>query len=266
MTAPALTGILGWPVSHSRSPEIHARWLAENGIAAEYVHLATPPEKLEEEVRSLASRGFRGVNVTVPHKETVMKLLDAISETARAIGAVNTIIVEPSGKLRGENTDAYGFIAPLKTIKGWQEMVRHPLILGAGGAARAVVSALKEAGAERIRITNRTQEKAKKLAQEFDLEILPWEARETALAETSLLVNTTTLGMQGKEPLALSLAALPVASAVYDIVYAPRETELLRAAKLKGCTVIEGLPMLYHQAAKSFEHWWGVLPKVEMPA
>jgi shikimate dehydrogenase len=265
MTA-TLTGILGWPVSHSRSPEIHAAWLAAHGIVGEYVRLAAAPEALAEEVQSLAAWGFRGVNVTVPHKEAVMKLLDEISDTARAIGAVNTIIVEPSGKLRGENTDAYGFITPLKNTKGWQETVKYPLILGAGGAARAVASALKHAGAEGIRITNRTREKAEKIARDFDLEVVPWEARETALAETSLLVNTTTLGMQGKEALALSLAALPVAATVYDIVYAPRETELLRAAKLKGCAVIEGLPMLYHQAAKSFEYWWGVCPEVVVPA
>lgn len=261
----ARTGVMGWPVAHSRSPAIHGHWLRVYGLRGSYQLCPVQPDEVKGFMQRLRSGELRGVNVTVPHKEAVMAHLDHIDELARSIGAVNTITREEDGSLHGTNTDAYGFIAHLKKeVPHWKDALAHPVILGAGGAARGVLKALLDAGAQHVIVTNRTFEHAQALAQVFgeQVEARPWDEREKRLADASLLVNTTSLGMQGKPPLELSLEALPASAVVYDIVYAPLETQLLADANAKGCATVDGLGMLLYQAQKAFERWWGILPEV----
>jgi shikimate dehydrogenase len=262
-----LAGIMGWPVAHSRSPRLHGYWLAHYGIDGVYVPLAVMPEHLERALRALPLLGFSGCNVTLPHKEAACALVDALAPAARRIGAVNTVVVR-EGKLVGDNTDGVGFLENLKaSASGWRSDAGPAVVLGAGGAARAVVAALVDSGAPEIRLVNRTAERAEALAAALGgpIKVLPWAERETALEHAALLVNTTKLGMAGQPPLALALDRLPHAAVVNDIVYVPLETELLAAARARGHSAVDGLGMLLHQACPGFEAWFGRAPEVTAP-
>jgi shikimate dehydrogenase len=257
-----ITGLIGHPVAHSKSPRIHDYWHARYGIAGAYGLFDIPLEKLAAELPKIKALGLRGFNVTVPHKIAVMEFLDGVDDAAQKIGAVNTVIAR-DGKWLGSNTDAYGFITHLRAALGdLTPYLSRVVLLGAGGAARAALVALKEAGAGEILLTNRTAAAAESLAQEFGAHAVPWEKREAALAGATLLVNSTSLGMQTKAPLVLDLASLPAAAAVYDIVYAPRETDLLRAATQRGNRTVDGLGMLFYQAERAFFLWHGITPEV----
>ncbi|HEV7369415.1 shikimate dehydrogenase [Arenibaculum sp.] len=264
-----VAGVMGWPVAHSRSPRLHGWWLERYGIDGAYVPMAVPPDGAAEAVRALPKLGFRGANVTVPHKEAVIAALDRLDATARRIGAVNTILVHEDGTLEGRNTDGFGFVENLRAgASGWTAAAGPAVVLGAGGAARAVLVALADAGAPEIRLLNRTRERAERLADELGgglacpVRVLDWAARAEALDGAALLVNTTTQGMAGHPPLDLALDALPRAALVTDIVYTPLETPLLRAAAARGNPVVDGLGMLLHQARPGFEAWFGRAPEV----
>jgi shikimate dehydrogenase len=258
-------GIIGWPVGHSRSPKLHGYWLARHGIEGAYIPLPVRPERLPAALRGLSALGFAGANVTVPHKQAALALVDRVDPLARRIGAVNLLVVQPDGSLLGRNTDAEGFLAGLREqAPQWRPESGPAVVLGAGGAARAVVASLIDAGAPEIRLLNRTRAHAEHLAATLGgpVRVLDWEGRNAALDGAALLVNTTSLGMQGQPRLSLDLAALPRGAAVDDLVYAPLETSLLAAARARGNPVADGLGMLLHQAVPSFEAWFGVRPEV----
>ena len=229
-----------------------------------YLPIAIDPKDIETKIRSLSQDGFVGFNVTVPHKETAYKLVDTLTETAREIGAVNTIICNENGRFAGDNTDAFGFINNIKTtVPSWKPYLSSALVLGAGGAARAVVSALRAEGVAEIRICNRTRERAEELAAHFgNLNVVDWDTRNDACEGVGLLVNTTTLGMVGKPPLEINIDQLRDDAVVNDIVYAPLETDLLKLAKTNGYQPVDGLGMLLHQARPGFEAWFGQRPEV----
>ena len=257
--AARLAGVMGWPVAHSRSPRIHGYWLEETGIDGAYLPLAVRPEQLGCALAALPAFGFRGCNLTAPHKEAAVPLMATLSETARRIGAVNTVTVTDDGALHGDNTDGYGFISHLQQeAPEWRPAV-PVAVLGAGGAARAVVDALSAAGAQEIRVVNRSAERAAALAEAAGAAVHPhpWEGREATLEGCGLLVNTTNLGQTGKPALDLDLGRLPATAAVYDLVYAPLETGLLRAARARGNRAVDGLGMLIHQARPGFVAWFG---------
>jgi shikimate dehydrogenase len=257
-----LTGLIGYPTEHSKSPRIHAYWIAEHKLDAEYKLFTTPPHRVRQIVHRLRDKGAAGFNVTVPHKLAVMEHLDQLDATATKIGAVNTV-TRVGNKLVGSNTDAYGFITNLcEGLGDLTPYLKNIVILGAGGATRAAIVALKDAGAQAITLTNRSAEKAQALADEFQVEHLPWSVRNNLLAEATLLINTTSLGMEGQPELSIDVSLLPEGSAVHDIVYAPLETELLKNARARGLKTVDGLGMLLYQAQKAFELWHGVLPKV----
>ncbi len=257
--AARLAGVMGWPVAHSRSPRIHGYWLEEKKIDGAYLPLAVRPEALGAALAALPALGFRGCNLTAPHKEAALARMDSLSETARRIGAVNTVTVADDGALHGDNTDGFGFISHLRQeAPGWEPAL-PVTVLGAGGAARAVVDALSAAGVAEIRLLNRSGERAASLAEEAGdtVRSLSWEQREEALDGCRLLVNTTTLGQVGKPALDLALDRLPADAVVYDLVYAPLETDLLKAARARGHVAVDGLGMLIHQARPGFAAWFG---------
>jgi len=263
-----LAGVMGWPVAHSRSPLIHSHWIAQYGLRGSYVPLPVQPDALEAALRALPVLGFAGCNLTIPHKIAAVDLVDELEPLARRIGAANTIVVRPDGSLLGRNTDAFGFIANLREAQAqWRADAGPAVVLGAGGAARAVLAGLLDAGATEIRICNRTLETAQQLAHDFSgwnnarLQVVPWAERQSALAGAALLVNTTSQGMQGQDPLDIQLDALPTSALVTDIVYTPLQTPLLQAAAARGNPTAQGLGMLIHQARPAFEAWFGVLPR-----
>ena len=260
----ALAGVIGWPIAHSRSPRLHGFWLRQHDIDGAYLPLAVAPEKLESAVLGLRDAGFRGLNVTIPHKEAVMALCDRLDTAAQRIGAVNTLVFEGETIL-GSNSDAFGFIENLKAGAAGHDLTAAPgLLLGAGGAARAVAVALLDAGLPELFICNRSPDRAEALAAALDTraKALPWAARAEALSDLGLLVNSTSLGMTGHPPLDLSLDLLPAGALVTDLVYSPLETPLLAAARTHGCSVVDGLGMLLHQARPGFRAWFGVDPEV----
>ena len=260
-----LAGVMGWPVAHSRSPRLHGYWIALHGIDGAYLPLAVAPDDLADALCALPERGFAGVNLTVPHKEAAIGSLDTLSETARRIGAVNTVTVGADGALAGDNTDAFGFIENLRAgAPVWSAGAGPAVMIGAGGAARAVAVALIDAGVPEIRIVNRTRTRAETLAADLDgpLAVLDWADRHVALDGAALLVNTTTLGMTGAPPLELDLSGLDPGAVVNDIVYVPLETPLLAAARRAGHLVVDGIGMLLHQARPGFAAWFGVEPGV----
>ncbi|MEQ9814698.1 MAG: shikimate dehydrogenase [Azospirillaceae bacterium] len=267
MSAPAfrLAGVMGWPIGHSRSPALYGHWLARYGIHGAYVPLAVAPDRLAQAVEGLRALGFAGANVTVPHKEAVLALADEADPLASRIGAANTLLRRQDGSLHAMNTDAYGFLANLEESASFQATGRTVAVLGAGGAARAVIVALVDAGAVRIRLANRTRGRAESLADAFGpmVEVVDWRERSAMLDGVDLLVNTTALGLEGQPPLEIDLAPLPEATLVTDIVYAPLETPLLAAARRQGNPVVDGLGMLLHQAVPGFEAWFGVRPTVD---
>lgn len=258
-------GVMGWPVAHSLSPRLHGHWLAEHGIEGRYDALEVAPEALAERLAGIAEEGLAGVNLTVPHKQAALGLMASLAPAAEAIGAVNTVVVGDGGSLAGDNTDAFGFMENLREgAPQWSASSGPAVVIGAGGAARAVAYGLLQAGAPEIRIVNRTRSRAEALCALDPGRIVtrPWQARSEALDGAALLVNTTTLGMAGQAGLDLDLAALPPRALVTDIVYAPLETPLLAAAGRRGNPVVDGLGMLLHQARPGFAAWFGVMPEV----
>jgi shikimate dehydrogenase len=260
-------GVIGWPVDHSRSPKLHGFWLQQHGLSGRYDKLPVPPEDLAAFMADLPKEpGFRGINVTIPHKVAVLPYLAQVDPVARRIGAVNTITVQPDGSLHGSNTDAFGFLENLNmdAPAGWSATAGPAALLGAGGAARAIIVALLDAGVPEIRLLNRSRDKADALAAEFGPRIIPadWDERAGALGGASLLVNTTSLGMAGQPALDLALDDLPADALVNDIVYSPLETDLLARARARGNPVVDGLGMLLHQGRPGFEAWFGVAPAV----
>ena len=260
-----LAGVMGWPVAHSRSPLIHTYWLQKHGLVGSYVQLAVQPDQLVMALPSLAALGFKGCNVTIPHKVETLKLVRDVDANARRVGAVNTVVVQPDGSLKGMNTDGFGYIQSLLDAHPeWRADAGPVVVLGAGGAARAVVLALADHGAKEIRLINRSPDKAEAMAFEFGAPVkaVPWDQRHAALGGAALLVNTTSQGMHGCPSLDLDLTALPTHALVSDIIYAPLETPLLLAAKARGNPTVGGLGMLLNQARPAFEAWFGVLPDV----
>lgn len=270
MTA-ALAGILGWPVGHSLSPRLHGHWFAAHGLQGAYVALPVRPEDLALAFQALPKLGFRGWNVTIPHKEAAFALCPAHDDAAAAMGAVNTVLVLGDGSLRGCNTDGLGFMAGLgEAAPAWTPAAGPGVLLGTGGAARAVAVALAQAGVQELRLVNRTPGRAEALAAELAALApacrslaVPWEARAQALEGAALLVQSTSLGMAGQPPLELDLAALPVAAVVAELVYRPLVTPLLAAAAARGHPTMDGLAMLLHQAVPGFACWGGVRPAVD---
>jgi shikimate dehydrogenase len=253
---------MGWPVKHSRSPRLHGFWIEKYDIDGAYVPLAVRPDDLPAALRALRTLGFAGANLTVPHKELALGVLDHVDPLARRIGAANTIVVRDDGSLEGSNTDAFGFIENVRTGAPDWASDAPTVVVGAGGAARAVIVALLDEGVRTIRIVNRTYERAARLADEFGATALEWGQWRAALDGAGLLVNTTTQGMDGEPPLDIDLAALPTRAVVNDIVYVPLETPLLAAARRRGNRVVDGLGMLLHQARPGFRAWFGVDPEV----
>jgi shikimate dehydrogenase len=261
-----LAGIIGWPVAHSRSPVLHGYWLQRYGIDGAYVPMAVKPENLRHALKSLPLLGFAGCNITIPHKEEALHLVDSHAPSAKRAGGVNTVVVDAAGKLIGSSTDGYGFIAALRAAAPTFDAGQAPaVVLGAGGAARAIVAALLDHGAREIRLVNRTPERATKLAKELGGEVrgIAWDKRAEALAGAALLVNATSLGMEGQPVLDLPLHALPTDAVVNDIVYVPLETPLLATARARGNRCVDGLGMLLHQAQPGFAAWFGLKPEVD---
>jgi shikimate dehydrogenase len=258
-----LAGIMGWPVAHSRSPALHNFWLNDHGIDGAYVPLPVRPEQLEQALRALPVLGFRGCNLTIPHKQAALPVVDRVEELASRIGAINTVIVAPDGSLEGRNTDVYGFRENLREeAPDWDPGAGPAVVLGAGGAARAVVAALIEDGMAEIRLVNRTPANAARLAEALAapnrrISVHRWEDRAAALNRAGILINTTSLGMANEPALDLDLASLPRSAVVVDIVYVPIETALLAAARERGNRVVDGLGMLLHQGRPGFEAWFG---------
>lgn len=257
-----LAGVAGWPIGHSLSPALHGFWINEHKLDAAYVPLAIAPDDFRDALASLPKLGFRGLNVTLPHKEAAFASSTGHDEAARMTGAVNTIVFD-GGRALGRNTDVFGFSQLLREAGIGSLSNRTAIVLGAGGAARAVVAALLGLGAARVLIVNRTSEKAHALAALFGARVVArdWTGL-AALGEANVLVNTTSLGMTGQPPLTLDLSAMQKSSAVVDIVYRPLETALLAQAKALGLKAVDGLGMLLHQAQPGFAAWFGVEPKV----
>ena len=264
-----MAGVIGWPIHHSRSPQLHGHWLKRYGISGAYLPFAVPPERLPSALGGLVGLGLKGVNVTVPHKEACLALVDSADRQARRIGAVNTVTVTPEGRLIGSNTDHHGFTENLRSATDLAGLSgRTALILGAGGAARAVVAALVDLGLERILLCNRTSDRAEGLAAALPpgdgrrVSVRPW-TRRSDLADIHVLVNTTTLGMAGQPILDINLDGLPGDALVCDLVYVPLQTPLLVAAAARGLQTVDGLGMLLHQACPGFTAWFGVEPTVD---
>lgn len=260
-----LAGVVGRPVGHSRSPRLHRHWLARHGIAGDYVALEVAEGDLAEVLRALPKAGFRGVNVTVPHKLAALRIADEATDRARRIGAANLLVFE-GGRILADNTDGEGFVASLRQgAPGWDPAAGPAAVLGAGGAARAVVVALLDAGAPGIVLANRTRETAEALREEFGgrLRVVDWREAGNAVEEGALVVNTTSLGMAGRPELRVPLDGLREGQVVTDLVYSPLQTRLLREAAAAGAVAVDGLGMLLHQAVPAFERWFGVRPEVD---
>ena len=260
-----IAGLLGWPVAHSRSPTIHNYWLNQYGLSGRYVLLPVPSEKLSIALPGLAVLGFRGCNVTTPHKQAVMPMIQSVDPLARRIGAVNTIVVEKDGSLKGFNNDGNGFIQSLRDAKPTWRPDRGPiLVVGAGAAARAVVASLAQQGAREIRLVNRTLERAQGISTEFGPPVIAfaWEQRNEIMSDVALLANATNQGMAGKSVLDISLDRLASDAIVGDLIYTPPETPLLAAARARGNVTVNGLGLLLNQARPAFQSWFGVVPEI----
>ena len=254
-----LAGVMGWPVMHSRSPKLHNYWFERYGLAGTYVPLAIQPEGLEKALRALPALGFAGCNLTIPHKEQALRIVDYADARARRIGAISCVTVNADGSLTGTNNDWYGFVENLReAFPGWRADAGPAVVMGAGGASRAVVDALIHEGAKEIRLINRTRARAESLAAALGgpMTVLGWDERHRALEGAALLVNTTSQGMVGNPPLDLSLDALPRTADVCDIIYIPGETPLLKAARERGARTVNGLGMLLHQGRPAWRSWF----------
>lgn len=260
-----LAGVMGFPVMHSRSPKIHNYWLEKHGVSGRYVPLAVRPEGLQAALRALPALGFSGCNLTIPHKETAMRLVDKLDAASKRIGAINCVTVEKDGTLSGSNNDGYGYIqSVLHAQPNWCVDAGPIVVLGAGGGARAVLAALAERGAREIRLINRTDTRASLLAEDLGAPIkaIPWSERAHALEDAAMLVNTTSQGMIGQPALDIEIETLPRTALVSDIVYVPKMTPLLAVAKARGNPIVGGLGMLLHQARPAFKGWFGIEPEV----
>lgn len=263
---PLLAGVIGWPINHSRSPRLHGHWLARYGIAGHYVPMAVRPGELAAALAAQRQLGFRGTNVTIPHKEEALALASEVTEAARIIGAANTLVHLPEGGFRADNTDGMGFLANLRQeVPAWDPRSGPALVLGAGGAARGVVWALLDAGAPEVRLANRSRDRAIALRDSFGPKVvaIDWAEAGDAVAGAAVIVNTTSVGMGGKGDLPVSLDLAEAGALVTDIVYTPLVTPLLAAARARGLATVDGLGMLLHQAAPGFEAWFGRKPEVD---
>jgi len=262
-----LAGVIGQPIAHSRSPQLHGHWLKKYGISGHYIPMDVAQSDLKTVLETLPKMGFQGVNVTLPHKEAVLELADSVTDRAALIGAANTLTFTADGRIQADNTDGVGFLANIRDyVPEWSAKSGPCVVFGAGGASRAIIAALSQAGAPVIRVTNRTRARSDALKDHFGakIEVIDWVQAGNVLGDASLLVNTTSLGMQGKSALRVPLDGLRPETVVTDIVYTPLETELLRTAKAIGCRTVDGLGMLLHQAAPGFERWFGTAPEVDM--
>ena len=260
-----LAGVMGDPVMHSRSPKLHNYWLAKYGLTGIYVPLAITAANLRTALRALSALGFSGCNLTIPHKEAALDIVDKLDPLARRIGAVNCVVVAPDGSLEGRNHDGFGYIESVREAQPeWRADTGPIVVIGAGGGARAVLVSLIDQGAREIRLVNRTLARGKALAGDLGgpITALAWEEREAALEGAVMLINATNQGMLGERPLDLALDRLPVRALVSDIVYIPRETALLAAARRRGNATVNGLGMLLHQARPAFHAWFGIMPEV----
>ncbi len=252
-------GVIGYPISHSKSPIIHGAWLQRYGVQGSYTAIEVRPEELERFLRDASRDGFVGVNATIPHKEAALALADEVTPLARRIGAANTLTFR-DGRVLADNTDAYGFLENVKAgAPDWRADAGPAVVLGAGGAARAVVAALVDAGAPELRLANRTKSRAEALAADIGgpIKVIDWTDAADAMAGAATLVNTTSLGMQGQPPLEIDLGAAPDTALATDIVYAPLITPFLDRARSRGLAIVDGLGMLLHQARPGFERWFG---------
>ncbi len=260
-----LAGVIGNPIAHSKSPLLHGHWLKTLGIAGHYVPLHVEEDQLEAVIRMMPKMGFVGANVTIPHKEAVMKIADQVTDRAKLMGAANTLIFRPDGSIMADNTDGYGFLTNLvEGAPDWDPKSGPAVVLGAGGACRAVIASLLEAGVPEIILTNRTRDRAEQLKSDFGgkIRVEEWVQAGNLLEEGKLVVNTTSLGMVGKPRLRIPLDGIRKDAVVTDLIYTPLKTDLLTTAEELGCTTVDGLGMLIHQAVPGFERWFGTKPEV----
>jgi shikimate dehydrogenase len=261
-----LAGVIGHPIAHSKSPRLHGHWLRKLGLAGHYVPMDVAPQNFEEVLRALPKAGYVGVNVTVPHKEAALRIADDVTDRAALIGAANTLTFTADGRIHADNTDGYGFIANLRqTAPDWDPAAGPAVVLGAGGAARAILSSLVDAGVPEIHLSNRTQARAEALKADFGnkIKVVDWVQAGNVLEDATTVVNTTSLGMMGHPELRVPLDGLQKGALVTDLVYNPLQTRLLREAEEMGCVTVDGLGMLIHQAVPGFERWFGQRPEVE---
>ena len=260
-----LAGVMGMPIMHSRSPMLHNYWFKQQGMAGSYVPLAIQPTGMAAALRALHPLGFSGCNLTIPHKQEAMKIVDEVNDAARQIGAISCVTVRTDGSLLGSNNDAFGFIRNIQQAQPqWRADAGPIVVIGAGGGSRAVCYGLMQEGAREIRLVNRSDARAQQLADDFGapLQAYPWAQRHDVLAGAALVVNTTSQGMVGQTPLDIHLDPLPSSALVTDIVYSPLETPLLAAARLRGNVTVDGLGMLLHQGPPAWKSWFGLEPKV----
>jgi shikimate dehydrogenase len=261
-----LAGVIGHPIAHSRSPALHGFWLRRYGVKGHYIPMDVAPADLETTLRHLPKIGFVGLNVTLPHKEVILKIADVISDRAALIGAANTLIFRKDGKIHADNTDGAGFVANLRqNAPHWVPAAGPAAVFGAGGAARAVIAALIEVGVPEIRIANRSRPRAEALRADFGakLVVYDWVQAANMLEGAATVINTTSLGMAGKPEFRVPLDAIEPGAVVNDLVYNPLKTTFLAEAEQRGATIVDGLGMLLHQAAPGFERWFGPTPAVD---
>jgi len=261
-----LAGVIGSPISHSKSPRLHGHWLRKYGIEGFYIPMDVSQRELENVIRTLPKMGFVGVNITIPHKERVLALADLVTDRAALIGAANTLIFRKDGKLHADNTDGYGFVENLRqNAPGWQPKSGPAAVIGGGGAARAVIASLLEVGVPEIRVSNRTRTRADSLRTEFGakVQVYEWVQAGNMLEGAATVVNTSSLGMVGKPEFRVPLDGLSPKAVVTDLVYTPLQTTLLKRAADMGCVTVDGLGMLLHQAVPGFERWFGRRPEVD---
>ncbi|MCK0151274.1 shikimate dehydrogenase [Marivita sp. S6314] len=261
-----LAGVIGHPIAHSKSPNVHGYWLRKYGLRGHYIPIDIAPEKIKDLLPRLVDLGFVGANVTIPHKETVMDIADLITDRATLIGAANTLIFRKDGRIHADNTDGYGFIENIRQSEpDWNPKSGPAAVFGAGGAARAVIASLLDVGVPQILLTNRTRIRAEKLRDDFGhrVQVVEWVQAGNVLEEADLVVNTTSLGMTGKTEMRVPLDGLRPGIIVNDLVYTPLRTRLLAEAEQRGCRVVDGLGMLLHQAVPGFERWFGKRPVVD---
>lgn len=261
-----LAAVIGHPIAHSRSPDLHGFWLKRYGVKGHYIPMDVAPKDLAEVLRQLPKMGFVGANITIPHKEAILAIADSVTDRAALIGAANTLVFKENGKIYADNTDGIGFLANLRQhAPDWKCNAAPAAVLGAGGAARAIISALLEAGAPEIRLANRTRPRADSLRSDFGAKVVvyDWHQVPEMIADCATLVNTTSLGMTGKPPLQINMEKLSPQTLVTDIVYTPLMTKFLQEAQAHGCKIVDGLGMLLHQAAPGFERWFNHRPEVD---